>query len=50
MSRNIATFIYIVFAVFLAWMAISWVEVILKNIDGVTISCWNFFKLFPKLF
>lgn len=42
--------ITIISVLFLLWLAISWIEVILKNVDGIKIYSWNFFKIFPKLF
>ena len=49
--RKIFTIIITVISVlFLLWLTISWIEIILKNIDGIKICSWNFFKVFPKLF
>lgn len=50
MSKNLIMLIYIIIILFIAWVTISWIEIVLKNIDGITINSWNFFKIFPKLF
>ena len=48
MSKIITTIFYIIFIVILAWIAVSWIEILLKNLDGITINSWNFFKVLPK--
>jgi len=50
MSKVILNIICVFSIVFLGWITISWIEVLLKNLDGITISFWNFFQVFPKLF
>ena len=50
MSRIITTIFYIIFIAILAWAAVSWIEVLLKNVDGIAINSWNFFKILPKIF
>lgn len=50
MSKIITTIFYIIFIVILAWIAVSWIEILLKNLDGIAINSWNFFKVLPKIF
>lgn len=50
MSKTILNIICIFSIIFLGWMVISWIEIFLKNIDRITISSWNLFKILPKLF
>ena len=50
MSKIILNIICVFSIIFLGWITISWIEIVLKNIDGITINSWNFFKIFPKLF
>lgn len=50
MSRIITIIFYIIFIVILAWVTVSWIEILLKNLDGIAINSWNFFKVLPKIF
>lgn len=50
MSKIITIISYIIFIVIFAWIAVSWIEILLKNLDGITINSWNFFKVLPKIF
>lgn len=50
MDKMILNIICIFSIIFLGWITISWVEILLKNLDEITISSWNFFQIFPKLF
>lgn len=50
MGKIILNIICVFSTIFLGWIAISWVEIFLKNLDGITVSSWNFFQVLPKLF
>ena len=41
---------YTIFIAVVIWIGISWIEILLKNLDGITINSWNFFKVLPKIF
>lgn len=41
---------YIIFIAIVMWIGISWIEILLKNLDEITINSWNFFKVLPKIF
>lgn len=50
MSKIIAIIFYIIFTIIIVWTIVSWIEIVLKNVDGIAINSWNFFKVIPKIF
>lgn len=50
MSKIIAIIFYIILIIIIVWAIISWIEIISKNVDGIAINSWNFFKIIPKIF
>lgn len=41
---------YIIFIAIVMWIGISWIEILLKNLDGINVNSWNFFLILPKIF
>lgn len=48
MKKTFTIIMCILSIIFLLWLSISWIEIIIKNIDGIKINSWNFFITFPK--
>ena len=48
MLQYIERFITIVLIAFFVWLAVSWIQVVILNVEGIEISSWNIFKIALK--
>lgn len=48
MLKVIKNILFIISLLFIVWLALSYCEVLVKNLDSIALSDWNFFHVFTK--
>lgn len=48
MLKVIKNILLIISLLFIVWFALSYCEVLVKNLDSIALSDWNFFHVFIK--